>query len=485
MRHPVRALFRVTALAALLLVPLRARAEATPDPDEAIDQITQMNREAITAFQAKKYEDARKVLKQALDLAAQAGLDKHPIKARTHIHFGIVAIVGFNQRDLGIKQFKKALEIQSDIGLTKSLVTPDLEKAFAEAKGGGTPPPPPPPAETPKAPPPAAPPMEKKEPDVPASGLVHEPVAEGKQGSAISVTVAVQNDMEFEKMILAYRPEGASEFLGREMKEVSDGRYGAEIPTSATNGGTVAYYIEAEDANGAPIAARGSVDNPIVIHLLGVGITRHGGDEDEEEDEDDEGPDHKYYAAMMIGAGFGWATGAGDTNADINVSPAGLAPAGLVQVAPEVGYWLNSSLMLSLQLRYEYITGTTDIYETTQTQCPNKVCHTANYAFAAFAKATWKYGEGKWHPFFSLAAGGGRIRHVVSFKNQGFTNCGPNHNEACSDTIGAGPVLLGPGGGLMYDLFENASIVAQSNAVLGFPTFTANIDLNVGVAFGF
>ena len=104
-----------------------------------------MNREAIAAYQAKKYEDARKVLKQALDLAAQAGLDKHPIKARTHIHFGIVAIVGFNQRDLGIKQFKKALEIQSDIGLTKSLVTPDLEKAFAEAKGGGAPPPPPPP----------------------------------------------------------------------------------------------------------------------------------------------------------------------------------------------------------------------------------------------------------------------------------------------------------------------------------------------------
>ena len=57
------------------------------------------------------------------------------------------------------------------------------------------------------------------------------------------------------------------------MKEVADGRYGAEIPTSATSGGTVAYYIEAEDADGAPIAARGSVDNPLVIHLLGVGVS--------------------------------------------------------------------------------------------------------------------------------------------------------------------------------------------------------------------
>ena len=160
MRHPVHALFRVTALAALLAFPAQARAEAAPDPDEAVDQITQMNREAVTAYQAKKFEDARKTLKQALDLAASAGLDKHPITARTHIHFGIVAIVGFKQRDLGIKQFKKAIEIQSDIGLTKTLVTPELTDAFNEAKGGGagpTPPTPPTPATPPEPPPPPKP----------------------------------------------------------------------------------------------------------------------------------------------------------------------------------------------------------------------------------------------------------------------------------------------------------------------------------------
>ena len=147
MRHPVHALFRVTVLATLLAAPGRAYADAAPDPDEAVDQITQMNREAVTNYQAKKYEDARKVLEQALDLAASAGLDKHAIKARTHIHLGIVIIVGFKQRDLGIKQFKKAIEIQGDIALTKSLITPELTDAFNEAKKGGEtlPPPPPPP----------------------------------------------------------------------------------------------------------------------------------------------------------------------------------------------------------------------------------------------------------------------------------------------------------------------------------------------------
>ena len=483
MRHHVHALFCVTALAALLVLPANpARAEAAPDPDEAVDQITQLNRDAVTAYQAKKFDEARKLLKQALDLAAAAGLDKHPIKARTHIHMGIVIIGGFKQHDLGIKQFKKAIEIQSDIGLTKTLVTPELTDAFNEAKGPEKASSPEPQAPAPSAPtpPPPAPvkTLPPAEPEPSGNGLVHEPVAEGKQGSAISVTVAVGNDVKFDKVILAYRPEGASEFLGREMKEVSDGRYGAEIPTSATSGGTVAYYIEAEDAEGAPVAARGSVDNPIVIHLLGVGISKKE-DDDDDDDGGDEAPDRRYFVGLLAGWGGGYATGNGDTNADVTVNPAGFAPAGLAQFAPEVGYWWTSSLMLSVQIRYEYITGTTDIY------APNKTYHTANYALAGFGKATWKYGEGKLHPFFSLAAGLGRIRHVVSFKNQNIINCGSAHNEGCVDTIGAGFVLLGPGGGAMYDITETAAVVLQLNSVLAFPDFTAHIDGNVGVAFAF
>jgi hypothetical protein len=287
-------------------------------------------------------------------------------------------------------------------------------------------------------------------------------------------------------MILAYRPDGASEFLGREMKEVAEGRYGAEIPPNATSGGTVAYYIEAEDANGAPVAAKGSVDNPLVIHLLGVGVSHHGGeDEDEDEDEDNEAPDRRIFVGLMAGSGIGWASGNGDTNADIPIDPAGFAMSGLGQFAPEVGYWLNSSLMLSVQIRYEYITGTTDIYETTPTKCPNGVCKTANYAFAGFGKATWKYGDGHFHPFFSLAAGLGTIRHVVSYSRRALPNCGPMRNATCVDTIGAGWILLGPGGGAMYDITDRASIVLQANTVLAFPDFTFHIDGNLGVALAF
>ena len=41
--------------------------------------------------------------------------------------------MGFKQREVGLKQFRKALEIEPDIKLTKSLVTPELQDAFEEA----------------------------------------------------------------------------------------------------------------------------------------------------------------------------------------------------------------------------------------------------------------------------------------------------------------------------------------------------------------
>ena len=322
---------------------------------------------------------------------------------------------------------------------------------------------------------------------MPASGIIHEAVAEGKQGSAISVTVTVKDELEFEKLILAYRPEGATDFLGREMKEEADGPLQRRDPRQrdVRRHGRVLHRGRGR-RTASPVAARGSVDNPMVIHLLGVGVSgRTRTKRTRTTDDDDDEPDYKYFVGLMGGTGFGWATGEGRHQRRRRRSNPAWRMSRLLQIAPEFGYWWNSSLMLSAQIRYQYITGTTDIY------IPDgddfRVCHTANYALAVFAKATWFYGEDKFHPFFSLAAGGGRIRHVVDF---GLADrpCGPAGRTAttsCIDTIGAGPVLLGPGGGLMYDITDTASLVLQVNSVLGFPTFTFHLDRNLGVAVNF
>jgi tetratricopeptide (TPR) repeat protein len=490
----------VGVLFALLAFASFSSRAAADTADDAVAKITQMNRDAVNAYQGKKYDEARKILKQALDLAESNGLEQHPITARTHIHMGIVIIGGFKQRDLGIKQFKKALEIEPTINLTKALITPELTDAFNEAKNDGksagkaeakagpaatppaaTPEPAEPPSEAPASP--SAPPSatEAPAPESSGPGLTHEQVTEAKQGSAISITVGVSADLKFDKLLLAYRPEGASEFLGREMKAVAEGRYGAEIPTTATGGNFVAYYIEADDAEGNAIASKGTVDAPMTIALSGGhGAVRKKPEPAEGGEEEEEAPEHRYFAALALGTGFGWATGVGDLNHDVSIDPPGIAWARLGHIAPEFGYWMSSSLMLSLQLRYQFVTGTTDLTHSGRTY------HAANYAFAAFAKATWRWDIDKMHPFFSLAAGGGQIRHVVTFGTKLIrAECGPNMDQTCVDTIAAGPILVGPGGGVSYDLTDRFSLIGQANSVLGFPNFTFNIDIDVGVAMGF
>src|SRR4029077_19507408 len=116
-----------------------------------------------------------------------------------------------------------------------------------------------------------------------------------------------------------------------------EGRYGAEIPTTATLGGTVAYYVEADDADGNAVATKGTVDNPLVINLGGAKAAVHKEEGEGEEEEEGE-PDHQYFVAFMMGSGFGWAAGNGDTNHDVSVGAPGIAPATLLQIAPEVGY---------------------------------------------------------------------------------------------------------------------------------------------------
>ncbi|MES1209627.1 MAG: hypothetical protein ABUS79_27130, partial [Pseudomonadota bacterium] len=236
-----------------------------------------------------------------------------------------------------------------------------------------------------------------------------------------------------------------------------------------------------DDAEGNAIASKGTVEAPLTIALSGGhGAVKKKPAPVEGGDEEEEAPDYRYFAALTLGTGFGWATGVGDVNHDVSINPAGMAWARLGHVAPELGYWMSSSLMLSVQLRYQFVTGTTDVHS------GGKVFHAANYAFAAFAKATWRWGEKKLHPFFSLAAGGGQIRHVVTFGSKLLpADCGPNMNQTCVDTIAAGPILVGPGGGVSYDLTDRFSVLAQANSVLGFPNFTFNIDIDLGVAMAF
>jgi hypothetical protein len=482
-----RRIVRISVLVMLAFCVQQTGASA--QPADATEKITQLNREALAAVDKREFEKARELLKRALDLCKTLGLEQHPAAARTHVHMGVIIIQGFKNPELGKKQFAKALAIDPNITITKSLSTPDLEEAFAEAKASGgaiaggddTGPaaPPPPPARAPEK-------AVTKTAAPSSSGFSYHTVSEVKQGSSIIVTVTVEESLKFSKLVLAYREQGTSDFLGREMEAVGDGAYRAEIPASATGGSSVAYYMEAQDDDGNPVASRGTDTRPLVISFAATAkpssghadatVERKAETRKRHEDEEDEGAG-KIYVGLLVGSGFGYTSGNGEVNADTPVSGT-FSGALLGHVAPEVGYWWKSDLMLSLQGRFQLVTGTTGYSQDGKQHEPVPA------ALAVFAKVTWlTWTTGNLRPFLSGGLGGGQIRHVVTFGN--LTDCGSGGNQKCVDSVVAGPLLAEVGGGIFYKLVDSVALILSSNAQVAAPKFTLNLDINAGVGFAF
>jgi hypothetical protein len=481
-----------------LLVFCHGVAAASPrriaEAQEPAARVTQLNREALAAVDKREFEKAREILKKALELCGASGLDRHPVAARTHVHMGVVIIEGFKNRELGEKQFAQALAIEPGIAMTPALVTPEITEAFDEAKehgksvaaasaaSGGD--------ET--APPGTAARESAARPS--SGGFTYHTVSEVKQGNAIRVTVNVDETLKFRKVVLAYRPQGTSEFLGREMDPIGPGAYSAEIPEHATTGSSVAYYIEAQDDDGQPVANRGTESRPLVIRLAGEArpsarahapaVTKKSDDDDSttirgeggsQEENDENGT--RWFASVLVGSGVGYATGTGETNVNLPISGS-FASTSLGHISPEVGYWVAPDLLISAQGRIQLVTGPTELVDAS-----GRIYPPADVALALFLKASLFFGSESLRPFISGGLGGGQIRHVVTFG--AYHDCGATRTQTCVDSVVAGPALAQVGAGFLYKLTSTFGIEASSNVQIAEPKFTFNVDLNAGVAFNF
>ncbi len=117
----------------LLVAILLGVVGAGGDP---VARVTPLNREALAAVDKREFEKAREILKKALELCESAGLDQHPIAARTHVHMGVVILEGFKNRELGMKQFVRAIAIEPDIQLTPALATSEMSEANVDLDAG-------------------------------------------------------------------------------------------------------------------------------------------------------------------------------------------------------------------------------------------------------------------------------------------------------------------------------------------------------------
>jgi hypothetical protein len=488
---------RLSVLASLFigLLVLNSSATAWAQDQEAIAKVRDLNKKAVEAYENLDLEESRKFLMQALEVCATEGLNRHTVKATTHVTLGVVLVGGFKQRDGGIKQFRRGLEIDPNIKVPKRLTNPEIQSAFEAAQKEPT-------AEPPVAE--AAPAPEAAPATTGVRGVNHTPVLDGQGGEAILIKATIEG-VRFDRVVLAYRPEGASDFLARDMEKDASGEYVARIPEPATHSGSVAYYIEARGRGGLSVANSGSAAEPHVITLSdspaasdAVARTGRAADSDLVDESEDIGKRRSrrgvpLYFALGIGGGGGWVKGRPEVNPNflndqkqvepINVNS--VANAQLLHFTPEVGYFWSRDLLLSLQGRLQLTTGGTEVHHE---KCkPAGVCEPATGAIAVLGKATWLLGDQRSksaiRPFISLSAGGGYIRYLVNVSNY-VKDCGPvDAPKDCLDTVAGGGVLVGPSGGFLYNLSDALSLTATATALAGFPRTAINLDLNLGVAY--
>lgn len=452
------------ALGAPFLRPHRAWA-AEADP-AVLDKITKLNREALDQYQNLSFDEARKTLQQALDAASEAGLEAHPATARTYVHLGVVVLAGLKQKDEAVKLFRKALDIQPEIKLDKSLATPEIQEVFDSV---------------------ASAPKPEKRAD--GEGISHQPVTRSPQGKPIVIKAEVASAVGAKKVVLSFSVDGADDFAEKEMTEdpPGSGVYSAEIPAAATHGGVVDYYIDALGDDDKPVATKGSAEKTMKVLLLGsngepVVTLMKRKKKEAPPPKEQEGP--TWLVGLGLGSGLGWTTGYGEVNSQKQITPPRFAPSTLGHIAPEVGYFVSPSMLISVQLRLQYVTGATSYYPTSATACGGDgVCSPAWNAVAGFGRASFFFAEGDFRPYVSGIAGGGQIRHVAKFDNA--TSCGPNRDQTCIDTVAAGPIFIGAGGGLLYAMSPGFDLTLGANALVGFTTFTFHVDINAGVAMTF
>ncbi len=513
------------------LVARTARAQ-----DQAVvDKLVQMNKKALDDYDTLDWDAAKKRLLDALMTGKKAGLDNHPVIARTYIHLGAVYITGFKDRQKGLQSFGRALDIDPNIQLSKGIESADVIAAFQEAQrshagggaaaGGAAAPPkgkrrgPAMDAEggdaSSSAPKPAAKRTvasdddENNEPDLPVhiNALDCPTPDEAIIDKPLLLRCAVAANLPVAAVVLAYRAPGKDGYTETVMTRSPKGWLQAKIPKKAVTGKSIQFYFEGRNANGKPVVANGGPDSPNIVLLVeessrGETASATAGAEDENPLEDDEGPrgprlhlghvdkdregldtrygKRKWWIGLGIGTGYGYAKGKGFEAVNSSPDPQfhalqggfqpGVAWAGYGHLAPEVGYAFNPDIAVSLEGRLQYV-GQPSQYSKFAARGANSVLGTLLF----YTK------QKQLRVFGARLAGGGEGFRFVGHPADGLKVSYVDFK----DTILAGPVVAGLGGGVYYELAKSVSAVGELHALAGFPTFGIVLDFNAAIQINF
>jgi len=211
--------------------------------------VTRMADDAINNdYLSLKFNDAAKKLRAAL-AQCQPNACSAQVRARVNRDLGVVLIAGLNKPGEGKKAFIEAVKADPRVTLDKDLTTPAIEQAFQAARSAVG-------AQAPAAP--AA-------PAATAAGgdIVHTPPSEGAILTPLPIYVELPSGVSANKVLLQYKPFGATDWQKLELKKMGSG-YGGEIPCQAIGSttGELSYYVQATDSEGDVVGTNGTRKAP-------------------------------------------------------------------------------------------------------------------------------------------------------------------------------------------------------------------------------
>ena len=172
------------------------------------------------------------------------------------------------------------------------------------------------------------------------------------------------------------------------------------------------------------------------------------------------------WVGWTFGSGYGY-QGAGETEAQTGNVTAGFAPGVLGYFGPELGYQVNDRFAVSLQTRHQVIPKNSP--DTTKTVNPHQWAH------SVLARASYSF------PFthFQLYAGGVLGAGFFRFR----TDPTPSQGAISSDTVRAGPGVVGPVAGILFPFAKTVTLVGEFRSLVGFPNFGVMGDFSLGLQF--
>jgi hypothetical protein len=193
-----------------------------------------------------------------------------------------------------------------------------------------------------------------------------------------------------------------------------------------------------------------------------------------------------FFLSLGGGIGVGLIKGSGELDpAAHKLNAPGFALAQLGQLAPEVGFFVAPDLLISAQLRLQYVTGLNGKAPRVAGTCgADNFCSPGTGAAAGFAKVTYLMSEAPFHFTLGGQIGGGNIRHPLEFPDDKKCSAGPNMpTQTCVDSLAGGPFLIGPTAGIWWELGDSLDLTLAVNSALGVPNFTFNFDIDFGLGF--